>query len=417
MNIDCVNEKSTRRSASKIFLIILIVFYLLQKMPIVSYYMNTYISMVLLVSMLILSLLADRTCHSRVPILLIVTFFYAGFYIIDLAIDNVPLLNMIWSMFLAIMPIFVGVIIVYNKMEYLVKFIVPLTLVTYAVTALTTYVGLLENPEASRLMAADPTAYHQYFPHNIGGFDFVYSFVLLHPLMICVLRRRNFWYFAVLISVIGGLCIVASEYTTATLLFLISCMAYFFPSKATKSQSRLRGYFIIFVSVIVLLFLPAIFDWMAGLELFSESAEKLRDVANVLRGQESEAIATQNRLLVYEQSWTTFLKHPLFGAKALSLGTSGGHSFFLDILAEWGLFGFTLVATLYYYLHKLQRYICGDSSVSLYAMLFFLLVLIICALNPHAWLFELGFAAPMFLYYAVHISEQKHIQKKGDDIQ
>lgn len=398
MNQPSIGKLRENRSVFEVLLMILMAFYLIQKLPIVSYHTNTYISMLVYVFMLTLFLLVDRACRHHPPILLIAVLLYAALYTFKLALDNTPTLNMIWSVFLALLPVFMGTIIVYNKMDYLARIAVPLILIVYAVTALTTYLGLLDNPGASRLMAADPTAYHRYFPYNIGGFNFVYSFVLLHPLMICYLKEKRLWFLAPFLTIIGGMCVLESEYTTAALLFVISCIAYFFPSRTTRNRARFRTNLILFAVVLAMLFLPIILDSLAELPLFASSAEKLQDVANVLRGQDSESVSTQNRIYFYKKSWDTFVADPLFGGKAFGRSRAGGHSFVLDTLADWGIVGFALVSILYWYFRKLYRRICKNSSTSLYATLFFLLIIAICILNPQAWLFELGFAAPVFLF-------------------
>ena len=418
MNISAVAKLREKRSAFDVFLMILMAFYLIQKMPIVSYYTNTYISMLVYVLMLVLFLSVDKVCLNRLPILLLAALFYAGQYALDLALEGTQFFYLIWSVFLALLPIFVGTIIVYNKMDYLARIAVPLILIAYTFTALTTYLGLLDHPEASRLMAADPTAYHRYFPHNIGGFNFVYSFVLLHPLMICYLREKRLWFLAPPLTAIGGMCVLASEYTTAALLFVISCIAYFFPSRTTRNRARFRTKLILFAMVLALLFLPSILDFLAELPIFASSEEKLQDVANVLRGQESESISTQNRIYFYQKSWDSFAADPMLGGKVFGRSRAGGHSFVLDTLADWGIVGFALVAILYWYFRKLYSRICKKSSASLYATLFFLLIIAICVLNPHAWLFEVGFAAPVFLFASTpRQSLEKEDLKKGENDQ
>ena len=405
MNPNTIGKMRSSRFTSQLLLLLLTAFYLLYKVPIVAYYVNTYVALLLFLLTLVFFVLYRLNLLTRSPIILPVMLVYICFNIFDLWWSGSSIINTIWSAFLLFLPVCMGVFIIYGKMDYIVRVAAPLMIVLYVITAITTYVGLLQSPEASRLMAADPTAYLRYYPYNIGSFNFIYSFVLLHPLMICVLKAKKMTLLAVALSVIGGLCVIQSEYTTATLLLMISCVAYLFPSNISKGKLYWRGYLAVIILVAVLLFLPAMLDALAELDMFLGSADKLHDVAGVLRGGKAEEASTQARIRVYQLSWETFLAHPIFGVRLFNLGKSGGHSFVLDTLAEWGVVGFSLVVVLYYCFRKMHRQISGNTVASYYALLFFGMVIVICLLNPHAWIFELGLGAPLLLRYAVLVNE------------
>ena len=393
------------RTAIEIILLVLSVFYLFWKTPIVAYYMNTYVAMSLLVAMLAFFLLQDRACRKTPPVLLMVTFLYAIFDAYNLLLNKTSILNILWTVFLAVMPVFVGVIIVANKMDYLVRVLVPVIILLYAITAATTYIGLLQFPDASRIMAADSTAYIKYFPRNIGSFNFIYSLTLLHPLIICVLKEKKHLILSFAFTIISAMAVFKSDYTTAALLFLISCIAYFFPSRTSNNRVRAWGLLLSLAIVVLIFFVPTILDGLAEVSFLYDSSDKLRDVANILRGGNASDVATKARIRVYERSWNTFLEYPFWGATVKNANSVGGHSFFLDILAKWGILGFSLVGVLYFFFRRLHRRICGGATVSYYAFLFMCMIVIICILNPHAWLFELGFAAPVFLQYATTAAE------------
>lgn len=100
------------------------------------------------------------------------------------------------------------------------------------VTSITTIIGLIQFPNASRILATIATSDNaealKYHWHNIGGYDFVYICVLLYPMLILAhkLRRINRITFFIVFALLLALIII-SEYTIALLLFIISSILYF----------------------------------------------------------------------------------------------------------------------------------------------------------------------------------------------
>ena len=399
------NKTNRQWKLDDICIIVLLVFYILWKIPIVAYYMNTYAAMMALVLLTVLVAFYDSKYITKTPKLMIALLAFLILNICDqFFIGTVRLnevVNIIWRIFLDVMPVFVGCLLVYNKMNFAIKVIVPTVIVTHIVTAITTYVGLLYFPEASRIMATGGTHFEKYYVYNIGGFSFIYSCVLLHPLFVGYFKLRGKYFWSALTTVIIAACVFESTYTTAALLFILSCIAYFLPSKIEGRIDKKRVFLITLFLLVVLLMLPMLLNALAEWDVLESSSEKLKDLAGMLQGKEAESQGTIARQNVYLKSWEWFKSSPIIGS-----GHSGGHSYFLDTLSKWGIIGIVIVIWFSFSFAKEYKKQSKGLSIYYYAMLFFVLVLILCVLNPKAWTYQLGFAAPLIIYSTVDLKSK-----------
>ncbi len=399
-----------------IVITVLLVFYVLWRTPIVSYYMNTYLAMMALVLLTVLVAFYDakyfadtpRVIIALIPFLLLTT---GDQFLIGATTSN-SVVNVIWLIFLEVMPVFVGSLLVYNKMDFAIKAIVPTIIVSHIVTAFTTYLGLLRFPEASRIMATGGTHFEKYYVYNIGSFAFIYSLVLLHPLFVGYFRTRGRYVLSALTTVITAFCVIESEYTTALLLFILSCVAYFLPAKSDTRLNRNRLTLIMVFLLVMLLMLPILLNALAELDALESSSEKLRDIAGMLQGKEAVEQDTIARQEVYSNSWETFIGSPIFGAGLFESGSYGGHSYFLDILAGWGIIGITVIVCFLISFIGLYRGLSKKTSAYYYTLLTFLLSVILSALNPKLWTYQLGFAAPLFAYSIVKLNPKHKTEEK-----
>lgn len=387
---------------NNVFITVLLVFYVLWRMPIVSYYVNTYVAMMALVSLTVLVAFYDTKYFTKTPsvIVALIPFLLLTIgdqYLMGIQTSN-SALNVIWLIFLDIMPVFVGCLIIYNEMDFAIKVLVPTIIASHVITGFTTYLGLLRFPEASRIMATGGTHFERYYVYNIGGFAFVYALVLLHPLFVGYFKLRNKYILSILTTAITGFCVFESAYTTAALLFILSCVAYFLPTKDGKKMNKTRVALIVAFLVVVLIMLPAFLEALSEWEPLERSSEKLKDLAGMLQGKETEGQALESRQEVYQKSWEIFKSSPIIGFGLFGEKT-GGHSYFLDTLAKWGLIGFTVIIVFFLSFFNEYKRLSNGSFVYYYALLFFVLLIILCGLNPKIWLYQLGFVVPLFLYH------------------
>ncbi len=340
---------------------------------------------------------------NKVPVLIVPTVFYLLVMALDLlVIKKGDPFYAIWDVFLCGFALLSGYLIIVRGDERLISYVITVVIVAYTITAITTYAGTLFFPQASRSMTADPTLIDRYYPYNIGGFGFVYSLVLLHPFFVFFLRKRNRGAWAVLVSVISGLCVVEAEFTTAILLFFVSCVAYLFPPEADRQVVKRRVRAVVLLVVVVLVFLPVFLNWVSQWSFIPEDAsEKITDIANLLQGEEADNVDTELRQMAYSSSWKLFLKNPVFGTSLFSSEEGGGHSFFIDLLAKWGLVGLTVVGCLLYCFWKWFQVLSQKQTVGYISVLVLLMIIVLQILNPTFWSFELGFAVPLFLFETV----------------
>ena len=390
-----------------IVITVLLVFYVLWRTPIVSYYMNTYLAMMALVLLTVLVAFYDAKYFAGTPRVIIALIPFLLLTIGDQflmgATTSNSVVNVIWLIFLEVMPIFVGSLLVHNKMDFAIKALVPTIIVSHIVTAFTTYLGLLRFPEASRIMATGGTHFEKYYVYNIGSFAFIYSLVLLHPLFVGYFRTRGRYVLSALTTVITAFCVIESEYTTAMLLFILSCVAYFLPTKSDSRLNQKRLTLIMVFLLVMLLMLPILLNALAELDALESSSEKLRDVAGLLQGREAEGKSVLARQEVYSRSWKAFKSSPIIGV-GLFGGGSGGHSYLIDTLAKWGILGLAFVLWFLFTFRREYKLITKGSSVYYYSVLFFVLVLLLCILNPKSWTYQLGFAAPILIYRTVNMN-------------
>lgn len=374
------------------------VFYIVWKMPIVSYYISSYIAMGLLAILFVVFILRSKMKLTSMPLVLV----SAVMYIILMLLEKTVLRQgnafyALWDIFLAFIPFVMGPALIMQNDRKMIDTITCTLIISYSITALTTYVGLLAFPGASRIMAADSLAYHRYYPYNIGGFGFVYSLVLLHPLFVCLLKNKQKTGTAILLSLITGLAIFESEYTTATLLFIFSCMVYVLPLGKEPQIVRSRMLAIGLVAVISILFLPSLLRFISEWDALESSAEKITDIANMLQGKRTTAEDTELRKLTYQASWDTFLSNPILGTSFFESSKVGGHSLMLDCLANWGLIGFSVFLFLLYCLWNFYKQVTRKSSYIYVVIIVFLSAIVLMALNPTFWAFELGLAIPILI--------------------
>ena len=391
-------NKKKNNSANGIFAF-LYLFYLVWRTPFVGFYTNTYLAMLVLMGFCALLLFVKNrwTIQSFVFLFLIIVVTILDF--ISNIVDGKGFIMSIWEMFLAVFPIIAGCCIVNNRMNFVARKFVFVSIIVYVITAITTFIGVLRFPGASRLLAADPLAHLKFYPLNIGGFDFIYSLVLLHPLAVYLLRKLKRTHYAIPFSIIALGCIIVCEYTMAVILYIISLLAYLLPIDMNPVAAKRRMRNIVIASVILIVFVPLIFSFLSKIEFLGSVGEKLFDISSLLQGetvQEESGVAIRQN--IYLKSWNAFLERPIIGSKLYGTPTVGGHSYILDTLGNWGVMGLVVVLLLFNRLRIFYKKTFKNKETYYCASIFLLMVFILWTLNPKIWQFEIGLMCPVFLY-------------------
>ncbi|MBO4693994.1 MAG: hypothetical protein J5659_06375 [Clostridia bacterium] len=312
---------------------------------------------------------------------------------------------------LFLLPVIIGYYYFYHKPEnaYLLTIIVVFSL---AVTVITTIVGLIQFPFAARTLAtiseSDDPENIKYAWHNIGGYDFIYTSVLLYPVIILSykLKKIKLPVFLIIATALFAL-IVLSEYATALILFLLSSLLYLVGKNIGARQLLMLG--VLFFLVIFFLWpiISNLFLWLADIFNSDVLKERLTALAGGITGLEN---SESKRIELYEKSIQGFLSSPIFGKMMGSEMLSGGHSFILDSLANYGIIGgaalFFAYKTIYKCFFKPFNN-CKDFGFVLWA---FAQAIILSIINTGMWLNVLTLFIPVLLSFIYNLNSEDNYE-------
>lgn len=253
-----------------------------------------------------------------------------------------------YSVLLALLPVVIGYFVTQYRI-YNVPFYSHAIVFMMLATAITTSFGLIRFPYAARVLATisssqDATAI-TYNWYNIGGYEYIYSLVLLYPILIMAYKQRRV---NLIFTIVGTVLIFAttilSEYTTALLLLLISSSLFLVKRDLRKKD-------VVILLLIAILFVAFFNDYVSQFLSYIGTltgSETMSERLNALAGGQAGLEASEsNRIFLYQKSMNTFLSHPLLGTFLSGGGGLGGHSFVLDTLGKYGLIGAALLFFMY----------------------------------------------------------------------
>lgn len=226
------------------------------------------------------------------------------------------------------------------------KYLYLVLLLIFAITTITTYLGNLVMPGASRNMATglkdDRDLMAVYTNLNIGGFAFVYTLVLIFPFLFYVLRfyadRLYKKILLIVVLVFAFLVIYTTEYSTAIIGMILCISVFFLPRRLTQRNMIFVTSFILVGGIVLSNILPSIFKFASNASESYNVSIRMNELGDMLNGTSTSG-DVQGRFTLWRQSWDNFIHHPLFGTGTLG----GGHSFLLDTLSKYGLIGLMLV--------------------------------------------------------------------------
>ena len=380
-----------------LLIIVIIVYSLTAIFPrIISRYLTTYFYLLVLVLCFILIFFSRGKDSLNEYLVLVVPFVIWKVFVFFL--ERQDIISWAYGSVLDIAPVVIGMFSI-KRLEYgKIKFLSFVIILAVLATLITTYIGLQQYPTASRYLATVGDASDEWNVRfnmmNIGGYEFIYSTVLMYPIVIYAYKRRKIHLvFAIIFAVFELLVIINSGYTIALLFWMISTMFFFF-----GRNFRLMGLF--FVVVIALVFILFFSDIISdGLKFLADNidnryiSQRLSALAGGRGGLES---SDDNRLELYLLSLNTFIRSPIIG----SLGTGfGGHSFILDFLARYGLIGGVLLYSMYYVIFKRFYLPYKNTQGYGYIVWIFVQTLMLSAINTGMWLYILCLFVPILLTF------------------
>lgn len=376
-------------------MIILIILYSI--MPIVTRFVSSYLTtyfylMVLLIMTLSITCVNGKISISRNMYILLP---FLGWRFISLWIYNSDIILWLYQSLIELIPIILGVFIVEHRNKEKKAFTL-IILIAFGVTCITTIRGLIIYPNASRWLATASSSQDAqliaYDWLNIGGYSFVYSVVLLYPMLVLAFKKKRLGIVpTVTILVLIFVLIVTSGYTTALLLFGLTSVFFFMKRKLTGKDILIFSIALVFLIFFAWNFIVDGLTWVSGVIGNDDISYRLSLIAG---GRNSLIGSEDNRIELYIKSLNTFLQHPFFGTFFSQMSSSGGHSFILDFLANYGLLGFGILVFMYrrIYFYFIRPYKNIDEFG--YLLWGFVQTIIFSCINTGMWIYVLCLYMP-----------------------
>ena len=274
---------------------------------------------------------------------------------------------------------------------------------------------LFFDPGASRAAAA--LGVLERSPYDIlnavGSFDAVYgglSVILILLSMRRLMKEQDLKNKTTLLVLILALVfIIMAAYGTALVLLVIALALFI----AQKNKLFLVG-FLMVALVVVILHEPV----GAGLMKLSENigfsetiSEKMNETGYML--QHFEAAGTyagdKGRAARMAWSWQTFLDYPIFGGLGIYGAKVGGHSELLDMLGNFGLVGFGLIATYLVCLYRNVREELQTHTMKVCWKIVMFIFILSSVLNPSLYSLQM---MPMILMISLVPAYIEHCKNK-----
>lgn len=307
---------------------------------------------------------------------------------------RIPLMNLCYVIFQWLSWPLIGYFVVQNLTPKSQRIAFFSFLGCFVMTAITTCYGCSIFPNASRALANGTFAEMEsdlvtmYRGMNIGGFQFVYTLVLMIPVILCsaynLIKKKYVVYAIVLLFTYT---IYQTQYTTALLLSVLSTLYLLLP---ISHNQQVASKWLIGIMCCFFLVLPVIGDvlsFFASIIGSEQMAERFSELSISVSGQQlDEDSDFGTRLFLWEKSLRTFFEHFLTGIyfttdiKAAS-NYVGGHSFILDSMARFGVIGLLLIIWMFKRLYNL--YIKPYSTRGEFIFIFttFVLNIVQCLVN------------------------------------
>lgn len=379
---------------------------------IVGHTLTTYFYLLMVVFMTMLCLLNKGLLEYKNFILYLIPFL-----ILDLlnffTSNTSDIVLRAYAAVLFVFPLILGHYIISTQGERIGKYCGLISII-FIITSITTYVGLVVFPGASRTLATGNTGVgNVYIWFNIGGYEFIYTLVLLYPLIILAYKKRKInLIFAIALSIGIFLVVIQSEYTIALLLFIAGTVLYFL-----NKNMKARGVIVAAAIVLILIFLFRERISLLFLQL-SNSVESV-DLSQRFRllglGYDALSRSDDNRLELYTQSFQLFLKYPILGGAFSGNLNTGNHSFILDTLGKYGLAGGFILLLCYRGIYRLFFREYKEQDGFGFTLWIFAETIILSFVNTTMWLPFLTLIVPIFLrtIFGNHEFDDYYIEEDG----
>lgn len=361
----------------------------------VSTYMTTYSYMLFLVLFLLLILVGKKLTSVDEYIYHLFPFLLYGALTYFTNTDSIVMWG--YSFMIFVMPVIIGNFIISYYRKDCNKYGLAIVL-CIAVTCITTIRGLQLYPDAARWLATASDSQSErvvrYSNMNIGGYDFVYKAVLLYPLLVLAFKKGKIGLFktVVLASIILS-CLILCDYTTALILFFSTSVMFFMKRKLSSRDVVTFFAISLFFMLLFSSFTSNVLRYIAGNVESENVSMRLTELAE---GGASLKQSEDKRWDFYMASVNSFLRYPL-GSAFAGRSRTGGHSFVLDFIGQYGLFGIFVLCFMYrklYYLFYKEYRLKEDFG---YVLWVFVQAILLSVLNTGMWVDVLALYVPLIL--------------------
>ena len=369
-------------------------------MPIVSRatstYLTTYTYMIVVTVSVLFSFIACQLSHIREYMIFLLPFvIYEG--MVSVFMNNEDALLAGYQALLFLLPVCLGYYLVTHI--FFVEMHSVALIIIVSITCITTIIGCMRYPDASRVLATTDSSQDAfavlYDWHNIGGYGFVYSSVLLYPFVILAFKmKRLHFVFVIAFTALLLYMVIQASYTYAMLLMLLSMLMFF-----VRRDIPLKKFLLLMLGfvVVVLIFRVAIAAILSYIGELIDNPSMVEKINAAFLGTDAVDNFDDDRGALYMQSFEMFLKSPFIGSLAGGRKVTGGHSFILDNLALYGLVGGGLMALMYRCIFLTFIRPLKDKPGYTFVFWIFLQTIILSVINTGMWLQNLCVYTPIFI--------------------
>jgi len=256
---------------------------------------------------------------------------------ISVYIKSISYLIMVYSIFLYYFS---------ERYKKFQKFLCTFLFLDIIVIAINTYLQLQVNPMVARYLSTGIETRERLLGaetfYGVGSYGYFYSLVsiiLLLGFLFLNYRKKKFLSLLLIFAFIGLL--IQASFTIAILFtfsFLILLVVIRYTNKYIFIMITMLGIIILLIFPGIF---PSIFGQLANIEGISyEVSVRFDELALFLSGNDISGTDVNGRLSLYLQSIDTFVNNVAIGTVAISsnIYKAGGHSAWLDLLANFGLF-------------------------------------------------------------------------------
>lgn len=227
------------------------------------------------------------------------------------------------------------------------KVLMIISVVMIAYVIFTTWMFLLENPDATR----EWDKFDENAEKGVANYYFIYAIpMVVSVITACYLKLKGYARFFSVVAVITLIIfLVNAQYTLSVIIALIGIVYQIY--KSIKNTSN-RVLFVLAV-VLVVPFVPSFLELSISVIRSEQMRIRLSEVYDFLTGKGTGGYNLNGRFTLYWKTIQAFFASPIIGNRNLSFD---GHATFLTVLSDIGLVGGVPFYTLVYFVtSKINR--------------------------------------------------------------